>query len=113
MNFWDYALPLMYEKGVKQKDIADCTGHSSGRVCDWIAKKTTPRVDIALRIADKLGVSVRQLVTGEDEDMPFRLREIIELCRGLGDDELDTVRRMLQGLRKEKRDGHGSNTVAG
>ncbi len=56
---------------------------------------------------------MRLLVTGEDEDMPFRLREIIELCRGLGDDELDTVRRMLQGLRKEKRDGHGSNTVAG
>lgn len=113
MSFWDNTLPLIHDKGIKQADLVRLTGRAKSTIWNWLERKTIPAADDALKIADYLGVSVRLLVTGEDEDMPFKLREIIELCRGLGDDELDTVRRMLQGLRKEKRDGHGSNTVAG
>ena len=113
MDFWDNALPLMRNKKVKKMELVRLTGHSSGTISDWFSRRIMPKADDALKIADYLGVSVRFLVTGKDEDMPFKLREVVELCRGLGDDELDTVCRMLRGLRKEKKDGHESDMVVG
>ena len=110
MDFWSNALPLMKKKGKKQKDLVRVTGKSSASVCDWVNKKVMPRADDALKIADLLGVSVRYLVTGKDEDMPVRIREIVELCRGLDDKELETVCNMLRGL--QKRDCPESGTEA-
>jgi transcriptional regulator with XRE-family HTH domain len=34
---------------------------------DWLQRDTVPRADVALAIADYLGVSVRWLITGEDD----------------------------------------------
>jgi hypothetical protein len=41
---------------------------------DWVQRDTVPRADVALAIADYLGVSVRWLITGEDEQ-GFTLEE--------------------------------------
>ena len=61
MDFWSNALPLMYKKGVRQKDLVKVTGKTSASVSDWVNKKVIPRADDALKIADLLGVSLRCL----------------------------------------------------
>lgn len=82
MDFWENTLPLMNKMGVKQKDIAYLTGHSSGRICDWINRKITPKADDAVKIADRLGVSVRYLVTGEDDnELSPREKELLSACK--------------------------------
>ena len=102
MNFWDYALPLMDKKKVKQKDIARLTGHSGGRVSDWITKKTMPNADDALIIADLLGVSVRYLVTGEDDKMLSpRERELLQICSILSEEKFKAVKDIAEIMRKE------------
>lgn len=109
--FWDKALPLMDNQKVKPADLARLTGKNKSSVSDWINKDILPKVDDAVKIADKLKVSVRYLVTGEDSEIPIRIREVVELCRGLDDNELNTVLNMLRGL--QKRDYPESGTEVG
>ena len=102
MNFWDNAHPFMEKKKVKQKDIALLTGHSSGRVSDWIKEKVVPKADDALKIADLLGVSVRYLVTGEDEEgISPRERELLDVCRLLPDRKFSIVLKNARAVREE------------
>ena len=111
MDFWSNALPLMEKKGIRRTDVARATGKTRSAVSDWIKRKVYPTAEDALKIADLLGVSVRYLVTGDDNEIPVRLREIVELCRGLDDKELETVCNMLRGL--QKRDYPESGTEVG
>ena len=114
MNFWDYALPLMDKKKVKQKDIARLTGHSGGRVSDWITKKTMPNADDALIIADLLGVSVRYLVTGEDDKMLSpRERELLDVCKLLPDRKFSIVLQNARAVRAdmEAESGNGLSSA--
>lgn len=102
MNFWDNAHPFMEKKKVKQKDIALLTGHSSGRVSDWIKEKVVPKADDALKIADLLGVSVRYLVTGEDDKMLSpRERELLQICSILSEEKFKAVKDIAEIMRKE------------
>ena len=102
MNFWDNAHPFMEKKKVKQKDIALLTGHSSGRVSDWIKEKVVPKADDALKIADLLGVSVRYLVTGEDDKMlSHRERELLDVCRLMPESKFSIVLKNAQAIRED------------
>ncbi len=100
MDFWTNTQLLMDRKKIKQKDIANATGHSSGRVCDWINRKIVPKADDALKIADLLGVSVRFLVTGEDDrGISRREKELLDLCSVLRDDKFKLVLDMARLMR--------------
>jgi transcriptional regulator with XRE-family HTH domain len=50
-----------------RKDLIATVGANRGVLTNWDKRKTVPAADIALKIADYLGVSVRWLITGEDE----------------------------------------------
>ena len=102
MSFWDNALPFMDKKKVKQKDIALLTGHSSGRVSDWFKEKVVPKADDALKIADLLGVSVRYLVTGEDEEglLP-RERELLDVCKLMPESKFSIVLKNAQAIKED------------
>ena len=115
MDFWSVALPLMKKKGIKQKDIVDLTGHSSGRVCDWIKEKVIPKADDALKIADLLGVSVRYLLTGEDDkELSAREKELLRICSILSDDKFEAVLNVAKVMRKDTdRELSGGSSSAG
>ena len=101
MDFWSVALPLMKERGIKQKDIAKETGHSSGRVCDWIDRKIMPKADDALIIADLLGVSVRYLVTGKDDsDLSAKEKELLAACKGFSDSMFNKMIHEANGIKE-------------
>jgi len=101
MDFWDTALSLMKEKKLKQIDLVRLTGHSSGTVSDWISNGVLPRADDALKIADRLGVSVRYLVTGEDDkDLSPREKELLRECSILRDESFKLVLDCAKLMRK-------------
>lgn len=109
--FWSVALPLMKARGIKQKNIVDLTGRSSGRVCEWIKDGVIPRADDALKIADLLGVSVRYLLTGEDDkELSAREKELLKVCSLLGDDKFDIVLQTARVMRKDVQEASGDGS---
>ncbi len=89
MDFWSNTLLLMDKREVKQKDVALATGHSSGRVCDWINRKIVPKADDAVKIADLLGTSVEYLVTGNSgKELAPLLKDLVDAAAPLSDEEL-------------------------
>jgi transcriptional regulator with XRE-family HTH domain len=59
---------LLNELGQNRKVLVGLGGIKSVQtITDWNERGTIPRADVALAIADYLGVSVRWLLTGEDE----------------------------------------------
>jgi len=102
MSFWSNALPLMHKKGIRQADLVRLTGKAKGTVWNWVERKTIPQADDAVKIADYLGVSVRYLVTGEEDGMlSERERELLDVCRLLPDRKFSIV---LQNARAVKAD---------
>jgi transcriptional regulator with XRE-family HTH domain len=50
-----------------RKDLIMAIGANRGVLTNWDKRETVPAADIALKIADYLGVSIRWLITGKDE----------------------------------------------
>ena len=102
MDFWSNVQPLMDKKGVRQRDFVRITGKSSASVSDWLNKKVIPRADDALKIADLLGVSVRYLVTGEDEEgISPRERELLDVCKLMPESKFSIVLKNAQAIRED------------
>ncbi|MGP1444708.1 helix-turn-helix domain-containing protein [Treponema sp.] len=55
---------LMADRGLQQKDLAKKAGISSNGISTWKITGALPRADVAVKIADILGVTVEYLVTG-------------------------------------------------
>ena len=58
---------LLVSKGMTRKELLATVGTNRGAITNWDARGTVPAADVALKIADHLGVSIRWLLTGEDE----------------------------------------------
>ena len=102
MDFWSNTLPLMYKKGVRQKDLVKVTGKTSASVSDWVNKKVIPRADDALKIADLLGVSLRYLIEGKDDrDLTAREKELLAICVPLSTEKFNVVLESARVMRKE------------
>ena len=102
MDFWSNVQPLMDKKGVRQRDFVRITGKSSASVSDWLNKKVIPRADDALKIADLLGVSVRYLVTGQDEEgISPRERELLDVCKLMPESKFSIVLKNAQAIRED------------
>lgn len=102
MDFWSNTLPLMYKKGVRQKDLVKVTGKTSASVSDWVNKRVIPRADDALKIADLLGVSLRYLIEGKDDrDLTAREKELLAICVPLSTEKFNVVLESARVMRKE------------
>jgi transcriptional regulator with XRE-family HTH domain len=59
---------LLVQRKEKRAILCKAVGINTGAVTNWCGKKQSlPRADVALAVADYLGVSLRWLLTGEDE----------------------------------------------
>ena len=102
MSFWSNALPLMHKKGIRQADLVRLTGKAKGTVWNWVERKTIPQADDAVKIADLLGVSVRYLVTGQDDEgISPRERELLDVCRLLPDRKFSIVLKNARAVMEE------------
>ena len=100
--FWDNARPLMEEKKITQRDLAKITDRPFSTVHSWIKRECPPQADDALKIADLLGVSVRYLVTGEDEEgISPRERELLDVCKLMPESKFSIVLKNAQAIRED------------
>jgi transcriptional regulator with XRE-family HTH domain len=58
---------IAQKKGISRKHVLIDLGLNPSSFTDWSKRGTIPSADKALKVADYLGVSIRWLLTGEDE----------------------------------------------
>lgn len=77
-------------------------GLANNSSTNWNKRGTIPSADVVLKIADYLGVSVRYLVTGEDEEgLSPREKELLDVCRLLPDRKFSIVLQNAKAVREE------------
>ena len=92
----------MENNGLRQVDLSRKLSKSKTTICNWINRDTIPQADDALKIADLLGVSVRYLVTGEDDrELSTREKELLEQCRVLKEEKFKVVLDLAKSLRHD------------
>lgn len=69
MEFIDRIETLLEEKNEKRAHLAKAVGVSNQSFTDWKKRGTIPAADIALKIADHLGVSLEWLLTGKERNV--------------------------------------------
>jgi transcriptional regulator with XRE-family HTH domain len=58
---------ILQKKSMVRKSVLSALGLNPSSFTDWSKRGTIPSADKALAVADYLGVSLRWLLTGEDE----------------------------------------------
>lgn len=98
----DLLLSLMKEKHLRQADLARATGRSSASVSEWFSKGVSIKVIDAVAIADLLGVSVRYLATGkDDEHLLPREKKLLKVCSSMPDEKFGAVLKVAEILQKD------------
>ena len=64
-NFWSSVKKLIKQQNMTQRGLSASIGLSERTIEQWILRDSMPTADIAVKIADKLNVSVEFLVTGK------------------------------------------------
>lgn len=62
---------LLYEKGLKNSDVARATGISNMTLSDWKRGVSKPKEDKMRKIAEFLGVTFDYLTTGKEKESAF------------------------------------------
>ena len=66
MNFWQIVIDELEYQGKTRKWLAAEVGIDVSTIGSGLKRDSTPQVDLALKIADTLGVAVEYLVTGKN-----------------------------------------------
>ena len=90
-------------------------GLANNSSTNWNKRGTIPSADVVLKIADYLGVSVRYLVTGEDEEgLSPREKELLDVCKLMPDRKFSIVLQNAKAVREEmEADGLSSGDLRG
>lgn len=95
-------------KNLKRQEMCRILDIPQNTLSSWKTRDSDPPVNTIFAIADYLGVSVRWLVTGEEDGdggLTADERWVLETWRGLSPDQRGTVRAMLEGLERKKSGG--------
>ncbi len=66
MNFWERVNDLLERNDINKKTLAADAGFDASNITKGIKNNNIPSAETAVRIAERLGVSVEYLVTGKD-----------------------------------------------
>ena len=93
--------------GLTVKELSVKTGIAKGTLdCYLGARASIPPADIAVKIANALGVTVEYLVTGHESKRPDKLldhniRSIIQILVELGEKDIETILGLSKILKKQ------------
>ncbi len=99
---------MLKKMNTNKRNCAEILNLKPQSFTDWKKRGTIPAADTVIKLADYLGVSVRWLVTGEEDGdggLTADERWMLETWRGLSPDQRGTVRAMLEGLERKKSGG--------
>ena len=91
---------LLFRRNEKRATLCKAIGINPGAVTNWCGKKQSlPRADVALAAADYLGVSLRWLLTGiEDEGLSIDERNLIVEYNLLTEENQRNVRALIDSM---------------
>ncbi|WP_461246719.1 helix-turn-helix domain-containing protein [Treponema sp. R6D11] len=93
--------------GLTVKELSEKTGIAKGTLdCYLGVRASMPPADIAVKIANALGVTVEYLVTGkelkkQDKLLNHNVRSIIQILTELGEKDIDTVLGLSRVLKNQ------------
>ncbi len=94
MFFWEIVDSLIEKQGMSQAALSKAIGKERSQVNTWSKRGTVPPADYALKIAEILDVSLRYLVTGEEEARPIlskKEKKLFDLTKTMSENEIDKL----------------------
>ena len=102
MGFWENVESVREYKNLTRKELSAKAKFSIASISTGLARGSTPSADIAVRIAQVLGVSVEYLITGEDKESEIpaspKVRKLLELFSILDERDKQTVLNLVESL---------------
>lgn len=85
LNFWERVKIELKQRNIKQAVFAEECDIPVNTFVGWIAKNRTPDLEIIIKIADKLGVSVGYLISGNDDVNSHSEKELVSAYKNIPD----------------------------
>jgi transcriptional regulator with XRE-family HTH domain len=92
------------EKGLTQEDLVRLSGVAISQIRRYEADKASPSLDVIIKLAKSLGVSIDEMVFGKatgvasNKIVDRELLEQFETVSSLGEDEKYVVKKCWRGL---------------
>lgn len=106
MGFWHNVEYVREFKNITRKELALKANFSLNSISAGIARDSVPSADVAVRIAEVLGVSVKYLVTGKDSSPSASLspysQKIYDFINDLTLDERKTLVDLIELLIRKR-----------
>ena len=113
MTFWE-RLDSEVEKNSSRKEIAIKAGIAANTISMWGARRNFPTADVAVKIAESLGVSVEYLVSGKDASgLPVRVLGIARNLATLSDEDLDDIEALVAAKVARRKAGEANVSRSG
>ena len=107
MSFKDNLRGEMEFQDIKQKELSEKTGISINTIRNYInGHNAVPSAEVAVKIAEALGVSVEYLVTGKKSGMqkiPSKIMHIENALLHFSEKDLDAVAKVIEALEEKYR----------
>ena len=89
---------LRGEANVTQNEMAEAVNTSSKTVMSWESGKTEPKASELLLIADKLGITITELMGGKENMQSKIMAKLNTAISQFNNDELNSLNALLEGM---------------
>ncbi|WP_296328967.1 helix-turn-helix transcriptional regulator [uncultured Treponema sp.] len=104
MNFKERLREEIEYKGLQLKEVSALAGVNNNTFLSYVdARGSLPNVEIGVKIAKALGVSVEYLVTGEDSELSrdskhSDIQEILNDLQSLDKEKISFLKKMIHSI---------------
>lgn len=93
---------VMYQKKLKQKDLAEYINVSTATVSAWNKKNINPPVELIYKIAEFLGVSLQYLIMGEENKNSVAMEHDSQINNKI-DDNIQEIQEIMDNLTQREK----------
>lgn len=112
MTFWERVDEELKYRGMERKELGTKAGFPESYISKGITRKSCPQADLAVKIADVLGVSVEYLVNGtssknknaeSEQDLHLfrKYQKLIQKCEGLSPQKTELLATIADNFEKK------------
>lgn len=104
MSFGTNLVRIRKDKGLTQEDLVKKSGVAISQIRRYEADKTSPTLDVIMRLVKALGVSIDELAfdkirgVAASKIVDRELLEQFEMISGLEEEEKNAVKKILEGV---------------
>jgi transcriptional regulator with XRE-family HTH domain len=104
MSFGTNLVRIRKDKGLTQEDLVKKSGVAISQIRRYEADKSSPTLDVIMRLVKALGVSIDELAfdkirgVAASKIVDRELLEQFEMISGMGEEEKNAVKKILEGV---------------